>query len=68
MDKLAAVAQGRGLTASQAALAWLLSQPVITAPIVGANSVEQLQESLGAAGVRLSAEEMDDLNQVSAWE
>jgi aryl-alcohol dehydrogenase-like predicted oxidoreductase len=68
VDKLAAVAQGRGLTSSQIALAWLLSQPVITAPIIGANSVEQLHESLGAAGVRLSAEEMDELNKVSAWE
>jgi aryl-alcohol dehydrogenase-like predicted oxidoreductase len=56
------------LSAAQTALAWLLTQPVITAPIVGANSVEQLAESLGAAGVRLGAEEMDALNTVSAWE
>jgi aryl-alcohol dehydrogenase-like predicted oxidoreductase len=68
VDKLVAVAQGRGLTATQVALAWLLTQPVITAPIIGANSVEQLRDSLGAAGVRLSAEEMDGLNTVSAWE
>lgn len=40
----------------------------ITAPIIGANSVAQLNESLAAAGLRLSAEEMDALNQVSAWE
>ncbi|MCX6030258.1 MAG: aldo/keto reductase [Chloroflexi bacterium] len=68
VEKLATVAQGRGLTPAQTALAWLLTQPVITAPIIGANSVEQLRESLAAAGVRLSAEEMDDLNKVSAWE
>lgn len=68
LDQLAAVAQGRGLTVSQTALAWLLTQPVISAPIIGANSVEQLRASLFAAGVRLSAEEMDELNKVSAWE
>ncbi len=68
VDKLTEVSQARGLTVAQTALAWLLTQPVITAPIIGANSVAQLDESLGAAGVRLSAEEMAALNQVSAWE
>ena len=68
LDKLDDVAKARNLTVAQAALAWLLTQPVITAPIIGANSVEQLAESLGAAGVKLSAEEMDALNSVSAWE
>jgi len=68
LDRLEAVAKGRSLTPAQAALAWLLTQPVITAPIVGANSPEQLRESLGAVGVRLSAEEMDELNKISAWE
>ena len=68
MDKLEEVAVARSLTIAQTALAWLLTQPVITAPIVGANTIEQLAESLGAVGVRLSTEEMDVLNKVSAWE
>jgi len=68
LDKLEIAAKSRNLTPSQAALAWLLTQPVITAPIIGANSVAQLRESLGAAGVRLTAEEMAELNAVSAWE
>ena len=68
VDKLTAVAQARSLTPAQAALAWLLTQPVITAPIIGANSVEQLRESLAAAGVRLDAEEMEALGRVSTWE
>jgi aryl-alcohol dehydrogenase-like predicted oxidoreductase len=68
LDKLEEVARACSLTIAQTALAWLLTQPVITAPIVGANSVEQLSESLGAAGVRLGAEEMDALNKASAWE
>ena len=62
LDEAGGGRQARGLTAAQTALAWLLTQPVITAPIIGANSVEQLAESLGAAGVRLSAEEMVALN------
>ncbi len=52
----------------QVALAWLLSKPLITAPIVGANSVEQLQGSLKAVGFRLNEPEMDRLNELSAWE
>lgn len=68
LDALDHVAAARGLTVAQTALAWLLTQPVITAPIIGANSVAQLNESLGAAGVRLNSEEMAELNAVSAWE
>jgi aryl-alcohol dehydrogenase-like predicted oxidoreductase len=67
LEALDGVAAARGLTPAQTALAWLLTQPNITCPIVGANSVEQLKESLGAVGVRLSPEEMATLDQVSAW-
>ena len=51
----------------QAALAWLLANPAVTAPIVGANSVEQLQASMAAAGLRLTEEDMQSLNNLSAW-
>ncbi len=68
VEKAEEIGKARGLTVAQTALAWLLTQPVMTAPIIGANSVEQLRESLGAAGVRLSADEMDALNKVSVWE
>jgi aryl-alcohol dehydrogenase-like predicted oxidoreductase len=68
LDALDAVATARGLTPAQTALAWLLTQPGITAPIIGANSVDQLTESLGAAGVRLAPEEMAALDGASAWE
>ena len=68
LDKLQEVARGRNLTPTQAALAWLLSQPAITAPIIGANSVEQLHENLGGAGVELSDDELGALNEVSKWE
>jgi aryl-alcohol dehydrogenase-like predicted oxidoreductase len=68
LEALDGVAAARGLTPAQTALAWLLTQPVVTAPIIGANSVEQLTESLGAVGVRLTPEEMAALDQASAWE
>jgi aryl-alcohol dehydrogenase-like predicted oxidoreductase len=68
LEALERVAQARGLTPAQTALAWLLSQPVITSPIIGANTPEQLAESLGAASVRLAPEEMAALDQASAWE
>lgn len=59
------IARARNTSVLQIALAWQLSQPVITAPIIGANSVEQLRESLGAVGLRLSAEEMRRLDEAS---
>ncbi len=66
VDKLDEIAKARNLTVLQVALAWQLNLSYITAPIIGANTVEQLQESLGAAGVTLSDEEMAALNEVSA--
>jgi aryl-alcohol dehydrogenase-like predicted oxidoreductase len=68
LHALERVAAARELTPAQTALAWLLTQPNITAPIIGANSVEQLRESLGAAGVRLAPEEMSVLDHASSWE
>jgi aryl-alcohol dehydrogenase-like predicted oxidoreductase len=49
------------------ALAWLLNNPMVTAPIVGANSVDQLQESLAAISFHPSETEMAALNQASDW-
>jgi aryl-alcohol dehydrogenase-like predicted oxidoreductase len=68
LERLNDIARSRSLTPAQTALAWLLSQPVVTAPIIGANTVEQLTESLGAAGVRLAPEEIAALDEVSAWD
>ena len=61
LDRLDALAARLGKTVSQLALAWQLSQPVITSPIIGPRSIEQLQDNLGAAGLRLSEEEMKEL-------
>jgi aryl-alcohol dehydrogenase-like predicted oxidoreductase len=57
LERLMLVAEGRGATAAQVALAWLLAKPTVTAPIIGANSVAQLAELLGSVELDLTAEE-----------
>jgi len=59
-------AHGKSITAT--ALAWMLSNPVITAPIIGANTVEQLNEGLSAVGYRLSADDVKTLNDITKWD
>lgn len=66
LDKMAAIGSGYGKTVAQVALAWQLSQPVITSPIIGARTLPQLYESLGAIGFRLTGEEMHLLDEASA--
>jgi aryl-alcohol dehydrogenase-like predicted oxidoreductase len=57
----------KGWTASQVALAWVLDQPGITSAIIGPRSLEQWEDNLGAFNVDLSSEDMEALDQVSAW-
>ncbi len=58
IDALEKIGRTHGKTVAQTALAWLLTNPVVTAPIIGANNVAQLQGALGAIGYRLSQAEM----------
>jgi len=48
---------------SQIALAWHLSNPIITSPIIGPRNIDQLEDNLGAVGLRLTEDEMNALNQ-----
>jgi aryl-alcohol dehydrogenase-like predicted oxidoreductase len=64
-DAVRAVASETGVTPAQVALAWLLAQPGVTAPIVGASRPEQLDDSVRAVEVELSTEQLDRLAQVS---
>lgn len=64
MDEIAAAHHA---TVSQVALAWLLADPVITSPIIGATSVEQLNENLGALDVKLGEDQVASLNKMTAW-
>jgi len=61
------IAKKRSKSISQIALAWHLSNPVVISPIIGPRTLEQLADNLGAVGLRLNEEELDQLNGVSAW-
>lgn len=56
VEKLMPLAQECGVSLAQFALAWLLAQPDVTAPIIGPRSVEQLDDNLRALAVRLPPE------------
>ncbi|RPJ39743.1 MAG: aldo/keto reductase [Chloroflexi bacterium] len=56
-----------GASVAQMALAWLLQRPAITAPIIGANSVEQLQDLLGSLNISLTPEDIQAIDQASDW-
>ena len=60
-DELDAVAEEVGATPAQTALAWLMHRDGVTAPIVGARTVEQLTENLAAASIDLSPDQVDRL-------
>jgi aryl-alcohol dehydrogenase-like predicted oxidoreductase len=67
LDAVREVAEEAGTTPAAVALGWLLSLPVITAPIVGANSVEQLKGSLAVVDLSLSEAQVEKLNEASEW-
>jgi aryl-alcohol dehydrogenase-like predicted oxidoreductase len=56
-QELLPIAQARGKTLSQFALAWLLGNPLVTSPIIGPRTMEQLEDHLGALGWSLTREE-----------
>jgi aryl-alcohol dehydrogenase-like predicted oxidoreductase len=57
VDRVVEVAARRGVTPAQVALAWVLRQPGVTAPIVGASKMEQLDQALAALDLTLDADE-----------
>src|SRR5882724_11725507 len=63
VDRVAQVAAARGIPRAQAALAWLLAKPVITAPIVGATKLQHLNDALASVNVKLSAAEITSLQE-----
>ncbi len=65
LDVVQSIAQKQGCSPSQVALAWVKDQPAITSPIIGPRTMEQLEDNLGAANVKLAESEMDQLNEVS---
>ena len=60
------VAEETGATPAQIALAWLIAQPGVTAPIASATSVDQLEELLGATTLELTPDQLDRLTAAGA--
>jgi aryl-alcohol dehydrogenase-like predicted oxidoreductase len=67
LETLESVSRERSETMTETALAWVLTNPAVTSAIIGASSVEQLGDSLKAAGKRLTGAEKAQLDEVSAW-
>ena len=59
--RLKQIADGKGITQSQLAIAWVLAKKSSTVPVIGARTRSQLAESLGALNVKLSPEEIADI-------
>jgi aryl-alcohol dehydrogenase-like predicted oxidoreductase len=68
LDALHAIAKQNATTPAAVALAWLLAKPTVTSVIFGARSIEQLDDNLKAADLKLSAEEVQRLDDASAFE
>ena len=64
VDRVVALAARRGVSPAQIALAWLLHQPGVTAPIVGASKMEQLDQAIAAVDIALTEEERRELEEL----
>lgn len=67
LDAVMQIAEERGVTPAQIALAWIINRPGITAPIASGTSVEHVKELLGAVEIKLTPEETEILDKASAW-
>jgi aryl-alcohol dehydrogenase-like predicted oxidoreductase len=65
IDAMTHMAEAKGVTVAQIALAWLLHQKVVTTVIVGAKRIEQLDDNIAATNVKLNDDELAALDEVS---
>lgn len=66
LDVMTPMSRAHDCSPARIALAWLLSKPVVTSIIIGAKRIEQLRDNLAAAELHLSADEVQQLDEVSA--
>jgi aryl-alcohol dehydrogenase-like predicted oxidoreductase len=66
LESMTPIAQAHDCSPARISLAWLLAKPVVTSVIIGAKRVDQLQDNLVAADLALTADEMKQLDEVSA--
>jgi len=65
IEAVGEIARARGISMAQVALAWLTDRPTVSSVILGARTVAQLDENLGAAGLHLTAQETERLDAAS---
>jgi aryl-alcohol dehydrogenase-like predicted oxidoreductase len=66
LDVLRPIAQAHNASVAAVALAWVLAKPFVTSVIIGAKRIDQLQENLSAADLKLTEEEIRQLDEASA--
>ncbi len=67
IEKLVEIAAEHNTTATRVTLAWMLAQPFMSAPIIGANNTTQLADSLGAIDLSLTEDQIKAISSVSDW-
>lgn len=63
VESVARVAESRGVSRAQVALAWVMQQPAITAPIIGATKVSHIEDAVAAVNLELTSDEMATLEE-----
>jgi aryl-alcohol dehydrogenase-like predicted oxidoreductase len=61
IDAVGDLAQARGVTRAQIALAWLRSKPIVTAPLLGASRISQIDDAVASLDIDLTADEIRSL-------
>lgn len=67
VEKLEEIGREKDATVAQMAIAWTIANPAVTSAIIGANSVEQLEDTMKGADIEITAEEKKTLDEVTAW-
>ncbi|HOV22399.1 MAG TPA: aldo/keto reductase [bacterium] len=64
IEKLIPLAENRGITLAEFSLAWLMQQPGVTAPILGARKVEYIRSGVKACDIKLTEEEINKVDEI----
>ena len=66
LDVMAPIAKAHNCSPARISLAWLLAKPVVTSIIIGAKRVDQLEDNIAAVDLKLTPDELKQLDEVSA--
>src|SRR5882757_10067628 len=66
LDMMAPIAKAHGCSPARISLAWLLAKPVVTSIIIGAKRLDQLEDNIAAVDLKLTPDELKQLDEVSA--